>query len=75
MLIGMTTHTESGPNLDTLRDAPPTISIAEAAPYLGISKAFCYQMSREGKLPVIRLGGKKIRVKTAALLAMLETDD
>jgi excisionase family DNA binding protein len=60
------------PNLDDLRDGPPTISITNAARYLGVSRAYAYGMAREGRLPVIKLGPQRVRVLTAGLLRMLE---
>ncbi|MBI2836076.1 MAG: helix-turn-helix domain-containing protein [Chloroflexi bacterium] len=35
-----------------------TLSIAEAAKCLGISKNSCYQAARRGELPVIKLGSR-----------------
>jgi excisionase family DNA binding protein len=69
-----TTPSRSGPTLDDLRNGPPTISVTESAPYLGVSRAYAYQMAKEGRLPTIKLGNRRVRVKTAALLRML-TDD
>lgn len=67
-----TTTTHIAPTLDELRSGPPTISIEQAARYLGVSRAFGYQMAREGRLPTIKLGVKRARVSALALLKMLE---
>ncbi|VTS58809.1 DNA binding domain, excisionase family [Gordonia terrae] len=43
----------------------------EAGRYLGVSRAFAYTMVRNGDLPVIRLGTRRVRVPSAKLLRML----
>ncbi|MFC1987309.1 helix-turn-helix domain-containing protein [Chloroflexota bacterium] len=43
----------------------------EAAAMLGISRNFCYQLVRDGKLPSIRFG-KRILIPRVALEKMLE---
>jgi excisionase family DNA binding protein len=61
------------PSLEALRNGPPTLSVEEAArDYLGVSRPFAYQMAREGRLPVIHVGAKRIRVPALGLLKMLE---
>lgn len=57
--------------LDDLRSGPPTISVERAGQYLGVSRAYAYAMAREGRLPTIKLGTRRVRVPTAALLRML----
>lgn len=57
--------------LDELRSGPPTISVERAGQYLGVSRAYAYAMAREGRLPTIELGVRRVRVRSAALLAML----
>lgn len=57
--------------LDELRSGPPTLSIGQAAQYLGVSRAYGYAMAREGRLPTIKLGERRIRVPALALLKML----
>ena len=47
------------------------VTVPEAAKMLGISRNFCYQLVREGKLPSIRFG-KRILISIAALEKMLE---
>jgi excisionase family DNA binding protein len=66
-----TTTTPGVHTLDELRSGPPTLSIEQAAQYLGVSRAYGYQMAREGRLPVIKLGTRRVRVPSAALLRML----
>ena len=66
-----TTDTQTVPTLDELRSGPTTISVEEAARYLGVSRAYAYAMVREGRLPVIRLGIKRVRVPSAALARLL----
>jgi excisionase family DNA binding protein len=67
----MTTATKATPTLDELRSGPPTLSIEQAARYLGVSRAYGYAMAREGRLPTIKLGAKRVRVPALALLKML----
>ena len=50
----MTTATKATPTLDELRSGPPTLSIEQAARYLGVSRAYGYTMAREGRLPTIK---------------------
>jgi excisionase family DNA binding protein len=60
--------------LDDLRNGPPTISVERASQYLGVSRAYGYQMAREGVLPTIKLGPRRVRVPALALLRMLTGD-
>lgn len=69
-----TTSTLSLPTLDELRGGPPTLSIEQAARYLGVSRAYGYTMAREGRLPTIKLGERRVRVPTLALLKLLGDD-
>ncbi|GAB1811841.1 helix-turn-helix domain-containing protein [Mycobacterium sp. MUNTM1] len=70
-----TTSAKATPTLDELRSGPPTISIEQAARYLGVSRAYGYSMAREGRLPTIQLGSRRIRVSALALLKMLGDED
>ncbi|UXA10752.1 helix-turn-helix domain-containing protein [Mycobacterium sp. SMC-8] len=65
-------HSPTVPTLDDLRREPPLISVGRAAQYVGVSRAFGYTMAKEGRLPVVKLGSRRVKVKSAALLAMLE---
>lgn len=67
-----TTSAQNTPTLDELRSGPPTLSVEQSAPYLGISRAYAYQMARDGRLPTIKLGERRVRVSAMALLKMLE---
>jgi len=67
--------TSSRLTLDDLRDGPPTVSVELAARYLGVSRAYAYQMAREGRLPVINLGPRRVRVSSAGLLRLLNGED
>lgn len=57
--------------LDDLRREPPTISITRSSEYLGVSRAYAYAMAKQGRLPTIQLGERRIRVRTAALIRIL----
>ena len=48
-----------------------TMTIDEAGALLGIGRSLAYQLAREGKLPVIRLG-KRYLVSRKAFVAMLD---
>lgn len=63
------------PTIDELRNGPPTLSIEQAARYLGVSRAYGYLMAREGRLPTIKLGERRVRVPALALLKMLGGED
>src|SRR6476660_6175587 len=69
-LLCMTTAQDSmAPlTLDDLRREGTTVSVERSGQYLGVSRAFAYQMAREGQLPTIKLGTRRVRVPTAALL-------
>jgi len=49
-----------------------TLTVEEAAETLGISRNLAYQLVREGKIPSIRLGEKRLVVSRAALERLLE---
>ena len=50
-----------------------TLSIAEAAAVLGISRNLAYELARRGELPgVIRLGQKRLVVSRAAIERLLQ---
>lgn len=66
----MSNQTKTPVDVNELRSRP-TVSVEEAGRYLGVSRAFAYNMVRTGDLPVIRLGTRRVRVPSAKLLAML----
>ncbi len=66
----MSNQTKTPVDINELRSRP-TVSVEEAGRYLGVSRAFAYNMVRTGDLPVIRLGSRRVRVPSAKLLAML----
>jgi excisionase family DNA binding protein len=53
-----------------LSDLPPTISVAETAVLLGISRSAAYRAAKAGQLVVFRVG-RRLLVPTAPLLRML----
>lgn len=62
-----------------LRDAGPTVSIAETARAFGVSRDLIYAMHQRGELDdlgirVLRLGSR-LRVSTASLRRALAADD
>jgi excisionase family DNA binding protein len=50
----------------------PTCNVEEAASVLGVARGTAYRMVRDDGLPVIRLGGHRVLVKTAALRRLIE---
>ena len=49
-----------------------TVTVEQAAKLLGISRGLAFQLAREGKLPVVRLGVKRLVVPRQALMEMLQ---
>jgi excisionase family DNA binding protein len=52
-------------------DTRRTMTVAQAAALLGISRAKAYECARRGELPVLRFG-RRIVVPTAALYRLLD---
>jgi excisionase family DNA binding protein len=50
---------------------PPTMSVQEAADFLGVGKNAVYEAVRTGKVPSLRIG-RRIRVPSHALLKSLD---
>jgi len=48
-----------------------TYSVEEAAAALGIGRGLCYEMARDGRLPALRLGAKRLVIPVVALQRML----
>jgi excisionase family DNA binding protein len=61
--------------LDDLRREGVTISVERAGTYCGVSRSLAYQMARDGSLPTIKLGARRVRVPTAALLRLLGVEN
>ena len=61
--------------LDDLRRERPAISIPRAAEYLDIARETAYAMARQGRLPTIKIGPRRVQVPTIALLRMLTGED
>ena len=63
------------PSLAEVAGWPPTITPAEAAPVLGISRRSVYQAISDGTFPAqtLKVGGR-IHVVTASLLAVLSAE-
>lgn len=73
----VTARSVAPPTLAQLKKAaPPTLSLEEAAPYLGVSRSTAYESHRLGTFPVrtIRVS-RRIRVITSSLIAVLEDDE
>jgi len=47
-------------------------SIREAAGLLGISRGLCYSLVKQGKIPSLSLGERRVVIPKAALERMLE---
>ena len=61
------------PTLDEIRAWPATVDIQTAAPALGISRAYAYELARRGDLPcrVLKVGSR-LRVVTSSLIPLLD---
>ena len=49
-----------------------TYTVEEAATALGISRGLAYEMVREGRLPALRLGQRRLIIPRAALEGLLD---
>jgi len=52
----------------------PTLTITEAARYLGLSRSAAYRAANNGTIPVLRLSPQRMVVPTAGLRRLLELD-
>lgn len=59
------------PTLDEIRTWPATVSIAEAARALGVSRSQLYDLVRNNEAPIKVLKLGSIRVVTASLIETL----
>jgi excisionase family DNA binding protein len=58
--------------VSTVADTPRVaLSVADAADSLGISRATAYNLMRDGRLPYVKLGRRRL-VRTADLAAFLD---
>lgn len=73
--MGNTENTARRPTLDDLRREGVTVSVERAGTYCGVSRSLAYQMARDGSLPTIKLGSRRVRVPTAALLKLLGAEN
>lgn len=66
----------TAPTLDEIRGWPATVSVAAAAPAVGISKSHFHALITRGEEPcrVLKFG-KRCRVVTADLVRLLEGRD
>ena len=54
---------------------PLADSIEEAAALIGVSRNTAYALAREGKLPVVKIGMRRLVVPVDRLRAMLEAKE
>lgn len=61
------------PTLDEIRAWPATVDLTTAAPALGISRSYAYELARRDELPcrVLKVG-TRLRVVTSSLLPLLD---
>lgn len=64
--------TSNAPTVADLRQRP-TVTAAEAAAVLGLTALTVYRMAADGRLPSVRVG-RTVRIPSAHLLDLLETD-
>jgi excisionase family DNA binding protein len=63
---------KSQSNADCKRvEVKDTLTVAECAEHLGICEALVYALIREGKLPAVRLGMRRLAVPRKALDSLL----
>ena len=54
----------------------PTVAVwPDAGQAMGLGRGAAYAAAARGDLPVVKIGGRKLRVSTAALRRMLNLDD
>jgi predicted DNA-binding transcriptional regulator AlpA len=63
------------PTLDEIKSWPATVSVADAARALGISRSQFYDLVRNGDEPVKILKLGSMRVVTSSLIRLLEDYD
>lgn len=66
--------TDTVPTLDDIRQWPVTVDVVIAAAAFGIGRTHAYELVKRNEFPVrvIRIG-RRLRVVTADLLALVET--
>lgn len=75
MLATRTPLPAARPTLDEIRGWPATVGPPAAARALGISRSYAYELIRRGELPAkVIMVGRKARVSTASILAVLGPD-
>ena len=50
------------------------LKVSEAAEALGISRSHCYELIQAGRLPVVRLGGRAVRVPACWLRQFVDQE-
>jgi len=55
-----------------IEEKPLAVTIEKAGQLLGISRNLAYQMAREGKIPTVKIGKKRLLVPMIKLKEMLE---
>ena len=70
----MNTNLTSAPVRNAVAQSTPclTYTVEEAARALGISRGLAYEMVREGRLPALRLGQRRLIIPRAALEGLLD---
>lgn len=64
------------PTLDEVREWPATVDVGRGCRALGISRSWGYQLVAQGEFPCKTITiGRRSRVVTASLLALLEGGD
>lgn len=63
------------PTLDEIKAWPATVSVADAARAIGVSRSQFYDLVRNGQCPVSFLKVGTIRIVTASLIRLLEDGD
>lgn len=55
-----------------MEDRRLTVTVKEAAELLGIGRALAYELARQGELPAVRLGSKRLVISRAGIEKLLQ---
>ena len=68
----MSKNKEAKNNMSNSWKDKPTMNLPEFAKLMGISRSLAFKMAADGKIPVIRLGEKRLVVPTTVVVRMLD---
>ncbi|MGC5012964.1 hypothetical protein ACLQ2R_19555 [Streptosporangium sp. DT93] len=75
-MVEMAAGLKVQPTLTEIREWPATVDVTPAALAVGVSRAHLYEAIKQGTAPVRTIQvGKRIKVVTSSILALLEGND